>query len=482
MTTPKRFKVALSFPGEYRPFIEQVADLLSKEYGRDSIFYDFYYEDELARTDLDNYLMNVYTKESHLVVPFFCEDYANKEWCRLEWRFMREIIKKKRGEDIMPFRFDDSKIDGLLSIDGYIDIRGRAPQEIVDLIVKRVTKANYNKSVNPVSHTLVSVSDLQNIENQIADLRGLISNTNNDDFNTQLKKLEEERDDLKLQLLKSEEVRQEQEKIKEELEKSLSKQKESDILKQKAFEAVEKEDYDTAEELLKESAKDRISEVAEDFYQLGKVKELKLEYRPALEYYELAVRASPNNVGYLDKAGRLSRDLGYVDNALRYLDKAIVIEEQKETGTKDLAIYYNEIGLVWHSKGEYDKAIGYYEQALEIDKAYYGDSHPTIATRYNNLGSAWYSKGEYDKAIDYHVRALEIDKKYYRDSHPYIAIDYNNLGMAWDSKGEYDKAIGYYEQALEIGKAYYGDSHPDIAIRYNNLGSAWSSKGSMIKR
>ena len=36
----KRFKVALSFPGENREFIEQVATLLSLEYGKPNILYD----------------------------------------------------------------------------------------------------------------------------------------------------------------------------------------------------------------------------------------------------------------------------------------------------------------------------------------------------------------------------------------------------------------------------------------------------------
>jgi hypothetical protein len=40
------------------------------------------------------------------------------------------------------------------------------------------------------------------------------------------------------------------------------------------------------------------------------------------------------------------------------------------------------------------KAIGYYEQALAIDRAVYGDNHPKVATRLNNLGSACFALGE----------------------------------------------------------------------------------------
>lgn len=134
----RRFKVALSFPGERREFVSTVADGLSNRLGRDSVFYDKYFESELARPNLDTVLQKVYHERSDLIVVFLCEEYEKKEWCGLEWRAIRDLIKRRRDEDIMLMRFDGSEIPGLYSIDGYIDLGERSPSEAVDLICRRL--------------------------------------------------------------------------------------------------------------------------------------------------------------------------------------------------------------------------------------------------------------------------------------------------------------------------------------------------------
>jgi hypothetical protein len=60
----KRFQVALSFAGEHRSFVEGVAEHLSRNLGQNRVFYDGYYEAELARPNLDTYLTNLYREDS----------------------------------------------------------------------------------------------------------------------------------------------------------------------------------------------------------------------------------------------------------------------------------------------------------------------------------------------------------------------------------------------------------------------------------
>ena len=121
----KRFKVALSFPGEKRPFVSQVAEGLVKRFGRHRVFYDKNFEPELARPNLDLHLQGIYHDDSELIVVFLCQEYDKKEWCGLEWRAVRDIIKQRRDEDIMLMSFDHVQVPGLFSIDGYIDLDER---------------------------------------------------------------------------------------------------------------------------------------------------------------------------------------------------------------------------------------------------------------------------------------------------------------------------------------------------------------------
>ena len=67
----------------------------------------------------------------------------------------------------------------------------------------------------------------------------------------------------------------------------------------------------------------------------------------------------------------------------------------------------NKLGLAWGKKGEYDKAIAYFEKVLQTDLKDFGEKHPNVATSWNNLGAAWKLKGKYDKAIAYFEKALK---------------------------------------------------------------------------
>ena len=48
----------------------------------------------------------------------------------------------------------------------------------------------------------------------------------------------------------------------------------------------------------------------------------------------------------------------------------------------------------------------------------FGENHPNVATDYNNLGAAWNAKGQYDKAIEYYQKTLKIFIKYLGENHP----------------------------------------------------------------
>ncbi len=186
--------------------------------------------------------------------------------------------------------------------------------------------------------------------------------------------------------------------------------------------------YEKARELYGRLRKVKEAELARIAYNLGNVYFVELDFPKALEAYLDAVRLS-----------------------------------------HDDPIYLNEVGYAYYTLAQYDKAIGYYENALQSDLKTFGDDHPNVATSWNNLGLAWKAKGEYDKAIEYYEKALRSDLN---TEHPNVATHWNNLGEAWKVKGEYDKAIEYYEKALQSDLNTFGEDHPQVAIYRNNLGAA----------
>ena len=133
-----RFKVALSFPGEKRDYVAAIVGELKKRLGFGTVFYDRDFTAQLARPNLDTLLQRIYLNNSDLVVVFLCNEYEKKQWCGLEWRAIRTIIKNRNDHAVMFMRFDHADVTGMMSIDGYVDLEEYTPIQAARLIVERV--------------------------------------------------------------------------------------------------------------------------------------------------------------------------------------------------------------------------------------------------------------------------------------------------------------------------------------------------------
>ena len=115
--------------------------------------------------------------------------------------------------------------------------------------------------------------------------------------------------------------------------------------------------------------------------------------------------------------------------------------------------------------------------SLAIKLKTIGENHSSVATSYNNMGLVWKSKGNYDKALEYYEMSLVISIKTIGENHSWVAATYGNIGQVWDSKGNYDKALEYYEKSLAISIETIGGNHDSVAKKYYNIGLVWKSKG-----
>ena len=133
-----QFDVALSFPGKSRDCVKDIAENLNDMLEPDSCFYDEHYRAQLARPGLDVLLQNIYRRRSKLIVVFLGHDYQKSEWCGLEFQSVRDILKARERNRIMYVRMDDGAVEGVMSIDGYIDARQHTPEVVAQFIHQRV--------------------------------------------------------------------------------------------------------------------------------------------------------------------------------------------------------------------------------------------------------------------------------------------------------------------------------------------------------
>jgi hypothetical protein len=117
----RKYDIALSFAGEQRDYVEEVASGLLHRGIR--VFYDRYEEADLWGKDLYEHLHTVYSEKADYCVIFASEDYALKLWATHERRSAQERAFEENREYILPARFDDTKIPGIRETVGYIDLR-----------------------------------------------------------------------------------------------------------------------------------------------------------------------------------------------------------------------------------------------------------------------------------------------------------------------------------------------------------------------
>lgn len=136
MAENRDYDIALSFAGEEREYVDRVANLL-KERGV-KVFYDLFEEADLWGKDLYVRLSEVYLRRAQFTVMFISEAYANKLWTNHERRSAQARAFQEAQEYILPARFDDTDIPGVLSTVGYVSLKGRSPEDLVSLITKKL--------------------------------------------------------------------------------------------------------------------------------------------------------------------------------------------------------------------------------------------------------------------------------------------------------------------------------------------------------
>jgi hypothetical protein len=133
------YDVALSYAGEDRAYVAQIAAQLRKQGIR--VFYDEYAAAELWGNDLYVLLDEVYRKRARFTVVFVSRYYASKPWTRHERQSVQARALADIGPYLLPVRLDDSELPGLRPTVGYIDARNTSADRLVQLIEQKLSAA-----------------------------------------------------------------------------------------------------------------------------------------------------------------------------------------------------------------------------------------------------------------------------------------------------------------------------------------------------
>lgn len=131
-----KYEVALSFAGEDRNYVEEVAQCLTKN--NITVFYDEFEESNLWGKDLYVYLDEIYRKESRYCIMFLSQHYARKLWTNHERESAQARAFQQNEEYILPVKLDNTEIPGIRPTIGYLNGKKLSPDKICSAILKKL--------------------------------------------------------------------------------------------------------------------------------------------------------------------------------------------------------------------------------------------------------------------------------------------------------------------------------------------------------
>jgi len=206
-------------------------------------------------------------------------------------------------------------------------------------------------------------------------------------------------------------------------------------------------------------------------YFLGYVYFNKSFYSIAEDYLKVALMIAkehsltPYYINALNLTGSLYEEKLMYDKALEMYFEALKLS-LKENDKEQLAIMYNNIGVVYSNIGEQEKAYDFYNKSYEYCKDFEDES--LKSSYFTNVGLIYKERGDFEKALKYVNKSLEIDIK--NNDLYSIAICYENLGELYVDLKKYKKAKESYKKALESNsKVEALRSNASILIGLGNI-------------
>ncbi|MFH1753209.1 MAG: tetratricopeptide repeat protein [Candidatus Omnitrophota bacterium] len=122
---------------------------------------------------------------------------------------------------------------------------------------------------------------------------------------------------------------------------------------------------------------------------------------------------------------------------------------------KDSPEVYNNLGVIYGERGDYDKAISLFKRSSEVDPEY-GDAYFNLGKAYNDTGKKRDAAASYKKAIEVFPEVVTDDTYY-------------NLGSIYIQLEMYDEAKGVLREALRLNPRHVY-ANDNLGISYHNTG------------
>jgi len=123
---------------------------------------------------------------------------------------------------------------------------------------------------------------------------------------------------------------------------------------------------------------------------------------------------------------------------------------------------WNFLGLAYWNKGQIPEARSAYERSISLDRKY-SVAFNNLATLHLYMFKEGEDPGEYDKAVGYFKEAIALD--------PFYSEAYQGLGIAYLGTQRHDEAVGCFKEILKL--------RPDDVQTMLYLGLSYKNTGNL---
>ncbi|CAF4002414.1 unnamed protein product [Rotaria magnacalcarata] len=242
------------------------------------------------------------------------------------------------------------------------------------------------------------------------------------------------------------------------------------------------------------------SYIASIYLELSHVSDEKGNYDLALEHAErtLHIRKEQKPVDQIRLASTLN-GMGVMYKKKSDLDRAIssgkhlhqantltnlcIVSKDKELLPADHPRRVNglsNIGSIYHHRRNFEQALNFYQQALDIQDKSCPDDHLRKANTIRNIALIYRDKQDCDNALNCLNRALNMYRNVLDDKpHPSIAVCYGDIGHVYGKKGNWDQALDYYRRQLNMEELCLSIDHPHIGLHFDWIVNMLKKKGNI---
>lgn len=174
---------------------------------------------------------------------------------------------------------------------------------------------------------------------------------------------------------------------------------------------------------------------------------------------------------------------GEFNKAIAFYEKSLAGHRTMAKPDQDtIAIILNNLSNAYKDLGNPEKALTLIQESLQISTNLYGNiAHPRIATRLTNLGAIQNKLGMKKQAAVSFEKALAIFREIAPHGHKKEAAVINNIGALYSESGNIKKALVYLNMSLDKVKETFGENHVNTAILSNNIANAYREVSELEK-